>query len=41
MHFNRFQFNHGCVLWSRVSNSVEGDYVMKTFSLKVEKAYLN
>jgi homoserine O-acetyltransferase len=31
-----FQFNHGCVLWSRVSNSVEGDYVIEDFQFEWE-----
>jgi hypothetical protein len=41
MHFNRFQFNHGCVLWSRVSNPVEGDYVIEDFQFESGESSLN
>jgi hypothetical protein len=39
LHAFFFQFNHGCVLWSRYQTPVE-DYVIEDFQ-KVEKAYLN
>jgi homoserine O-acetyltransferase len=34
MHFNRFQFNHGCVLWSGYQTPVEGDYVIEDFQFE-------
>jgi hypothetical protein len=37
MHFNRFQFNHGCVLWSGYQTPVEGDYVIEDFQFERRK----